>query len=297
MNKKSIKNIDILVVAGGWSNERQVSLLSGKNVFQCLKKNNYRVKFLDLDKKNINSIFKFKPDLIFNALHGEFGEDGTLSYLADKNKISITHSNDLTSALCFNKRLLKCYLKNKLNTLSPKEININKKPKFPIISKPNWGGSSRGITFINNFKGLKKIKYTDEILNEEVLAGKELTVTVIKDDQKIKALGVTEIEFNNHHYDYQSKYTKGKSKHYLPARISNKQYKFLTHISKKIFSICKCRSLARLDFILNKKNGRIYFLELNTHPGLTKISLTPEQAKFNNLTYLNLLEKIINSSL
>ena len=97
----------VLVLMGGWSNERQVSLLSGKNVFQCLKKNNYNVKFLDLDKKNINSIFNYKPDLIFNALHGEFGEDGTLSYLANKNNIAITHSDDLTSALCFNKRLLK----------------------------------------------------------------------------------------------------------------------------------------------------------------------------------------------
>ena len=297
MNKKSLKNIDILVVAGGWSNERQVSLLSGKNVFQCLKKNNYRVKFLDLNKRNFNSIFKFKPNLIFNALHGEFGEDGTLSYLADKNNTAITHSDDLTSALCFNKRLLKNYLKNKLNTLSPKEININIKPKFPLISKPNWGGSSKGISFINDLKGFKKIKYKNEILIEEVVVGTELTVTVIKDNQKLRALGVTEIEFNSHHYDYQAKYTKGKSQHFLPARISNKQYKSLISISKKIFSICKCRSLARLDFILDKKNGRIYFLELNTHPGLTKISLAPEQAKFNNLSYLNLLEKIITSSL
>ena len=297
MNKKIFKNIDILIVAGGWSNERQVSLLSGKNVFQCLKKNNYRVKFLDLDKRNINSIFKLKPDLIFNALHGEFGEDGTLSYLADKNNIAITHSDDLTSALCFNKRLLKCYLKNKLNTLSPKEININLKPKFPIISKPNWGGSSKGISFINDFKSLSRIKYKDDILIEEVIVGKELTVTVIKDNQKVKALGVTEIEFDSHHYDYQAKYTKGKSKHYLPARISNMQYKSLINISKKIFSICKCRSLARLDFILDNKNGKVYFLELNTHPGLTKISLAPEQAGFNDLSYLNLLEKIMISSL
>ena len=297
MNKKSLKNINILVVAGGWSNERQVSLLSGKNVFQCLKKNNYRVEFLDLDKRNVNSIFKFKPDLIFNALHGEFGEDGTLPYLADKNNIAITHSDDLTSALCFNKRLLKIYLKSRLNTLSPKEININTKPKFPIISKPNWGGSSKGISFIDDFKGFKKIKYKNEILIEEVVDGTELTVTVVKDNQKLKVLGVTEIEFNSHHYDYQAKYTKGKSKHYLPARISNKQYKSLIKISKKIFSICKCRSLARLDFILDKKNEKIYFLELNTHPGLTKISLAPEQAKFNNLSYLDLLEKIMTSSL
>ena len=297
MNNKSSKNIDILVVAGGWSNEREVSLLSGKNVFQCLKRNNYKVKFLELDKTNINSIFKFKPDLIFNALHGEFGEDGTLSYLAKKNNTPITHSNDLTSALCFNKRILKHYLKNKLNILSPKEINQDFSPKFPLISKPNWGGSSKGISFINDQKSFKKKKFREETLIEEVVVGKELTVTVIKDNQSIKALGVTEIEFNSHHYDYKAKYTKGRSKHYLPARISNKQYDFLINISKKIFSVCNCRSLARLDFILSKKNGKIYFLELNTHPGLTKISLAPEQATFKNLKYHHLLEKIITSSL
>ena len=297
MNKKILKNINILVVAGGWSNERHVSLLSGKNVFQCLKKNNYRVKLLNLDKRNINSIFKFKTDLIFNALHGEFGEDGTLSYLAKKKNINITHSNDFTSALCFNKRLLKYFLKSRLNVLSPKEINMDLKIKLPIISKPNWGGSSRGISFINGYDDLKKIKNKDEILIEEVIVGKELTVTVIKENKKTKALGVTEIEFNSHHYDYQAKYTKGKSKHHIPARISREQYNFLINISKKIFSICNCHSLARLDFILSAKNGKIYFLELNTHPGLTKISLAPEQARYCNLSYLNLLEKIMTSSL
>ncbi len=293
----NIKNLNILVIAGGWSNERQISLMSGINIFQCLKKNKFKVKFIDLKKKNIDSIFKIKSDLIFNALHGEFGEDGSLSYLAKKNKIPITHSNEFTSALCFNKRLLKSFLKSKLNIVSPKEINLKKNIKFPIISKPNWGGSSKGISFINNHSQLKKIKLHKDTLFEEVIQGKELTVTVLEDNNRIKALGVTEIVFNNQHYDYQAKYSKNKSIHYLPARISNKNYKFLLTISKKIFSLCACRSIARLDFILNDKDGKIYFLELNTHPGLTKISLAPEQATFQNLSYLNLLEKILVSTL
>ena len=142
MSKKAnLKKLDILVVAGGWSNEREVSLMSGKNVFNCLKKNNFNVRFFDLDRNNIQLIFKKKPDLIFNSLHGEFGEDGGLPYLAEKNKTNITHSNDLTSALCFNKRLLKSYLKNELNILSPKEYKSKNRINFPIISKPNWGGS------------------------------------------------------------------------------------------------------------------------------------------------------------
>ncbi len=297
ISKMNIKKLNILVVAGGWSNERKISLMSGRNVFQSLKKHNFNVKFLDINNKNYLSIFKFKPDLIFNALHGEFGEDGSLSHLAKKYKIKITHSNELTSALCFNKRLLKSFLSQKLNVLSPKEYKINKNIDYPIISKPNCGGSSKGISFINSYTKLKEMKSNKQILLEEVIKGKELTVTVIEKERKVKALGVTEIEFESKLYDYQAKYTKGKSNHHLPARIPLKKYKSLITLSEKIFSLCRCRSIARLDFILCNKTGKIYFLELNTHPGLTKLSLAPEQAIFKNLTYFNLLQKIIVSSL
>ena len=161
MNKRYLKKQNILVIAGGWSNERQISLMSGKNVLQCLKKNNYKAKLLDLNKKNINSIEKFKPDLIFNALHGEFGEDGSLSCFAKKNKIPITHSDELTSALCFNKRLLKSFLKKELNIISPKEFKDINKISYPIICKPNWGGSSKGISFIYDYNNLKKLKFNE----------------------------------------------------------------------------------------------------------------------------------------
>ena len=126
---------------------------------------------------------------------------------------------------------------------------------------------------------------------------KELTVTIIENNYKINALGVTEIEFNNKHYDYSAKYTKNKSLHYLPARISKSKYKFLIKISKEIFRICNCKGSARLDYIMSNENEKIFFLEMNTHPGLTKLSLAPEQAKYQNLSYLYLLEQIINSSL
>lgn len=292
-----IKKLEILVVAGGWSNEREISLMSGKNIFQCLEKNNFNVKFFDLSKKNIHLIFKNKPQLIFNALHGEFGEDGGLPYLAKKSKTPITHSNDLTSALCFNKRLLKLFLKKELNVLSPKEYKFKDKINFPIISKPNWGGSSKGISIIYDPKKISKIKFKDDILNEEVIRGKELTVTIIEDGNSTKALGVTEIEFDSQHYDYKAKYTKGGSRHHIPARITHVENKNILTLSKKIFSLCQCQSIARLDFILSKKNKKFYFLEINTHPGLTKLSLAPEQALHQNLNYLNLLKKIIISSL
>ena len=297
MINKKIKFLKILVVAGGWSDEREVSLMSGKNVFSCLKKNKFNAKFLDLKRDNLNKILNYKPDIIFNALHGEFGEDGGMNSYAFKNRIAITHSENISSALCFNKRLLKNFLKKELNILSPKEIDLNKQIKFPVILKPNYGGSSKGIKFINNKNDLKKNISNRQILIEEFIKGKELTVTVIENHNKLEALGVTEIKYKNNHYDYIAKYTKNKSLHYLPAHIPKYQYNFLTDISKKIFSTCKCKGIARLDFIMSKANGNIYFLELNTHPGLTKVSLAPEQANFKNISYLELIKKIIYSSI
>ena len=131
---------------------------------------------------------------------------------------------------------------------------------------------------------------------EEKIDGRELTVTVIEDKKKAKALGVTEITFKSAHYDFKAKYTYGKSKHYLPARLSKKNYEYLLNLSKIIFKKCMCRSIARLDFILDSKSNCFYFLELNTHPGLTSISLAPEQAHYNKINYLSLIEKIISSS-
>ena len=296
MRFKDLKKIRLVIVAGGWSSERSVSINSGKNVFNTLKKNGYKVIFFNLKKNNLHELFNYKPDLIFNALHGEFGEDGGISCLANKYKIPITHSTDISSALCFNKRLLKKFLKNELNLLSPRELHEIKKINFPLILKPNADGSSKGIKIINDYKELKKLKINENILIEEKIDGRELTVTVIEDKKKIKALGITEITFNSAHYDFKAKYTHGKSKHYLPARLSKKNYKYLLDLSKIIFKKCMCRSIARLDFILDSKSNRFYFLELNTHPGLTSISLAPEQAQHNKISYLSLIEKIISSS-
>ncbi len=296
INNKN-KLLKILVVAGGWSDEREISLMSGKNVFSCLKKNKYNVKFLDIKKNNIEKILLFKPDILFNALHGEYGEDGGLNSFAKINNLIITHSEAISSALCFNKRLLKKFLKKNLNILSPREIKYKNQIKYPVILKPNWGGSSKGIKFLNNKNELNKRINNNQNLIEEVIYGKELTVTVIENNNKIEALGVTEIEFDNKHYDYNAKYKKNKSSHFLPARISKLQYDFIIKISKEIFSACGCKGIARLDFIMSKKNGKIFFLEMNTHPGLTKLSLAPEQANYQNLSYLYLLNQIINSSL
>ena len=297
MIDKKNKFHQIVVVAGGWSDEREISLMSGKNVYSCLRKNKFNVKFFNLKKNNIEKILLYSPDIIFNSLHGEYGEDGGLNSLANKNNIIISHSGAISSALCFNKRLLKNFLKKEINILSPKEVINENQIKYPVILKPNWGGSSKGIKFLKNKEELRKKINNPKYLIEEIIYGKELTVTVIENNKKIKALGVTEIEFNNMHYDYIAKYRKNKSFHFLPARISNSQYEFLIKISKEIFRVCNCKGIARIDYIMSKKNGKIFFLEMNTHPGLTKLSLAPEQANYQGLSYLNLLKQIINSAL
>ena len=296
MIDKKNKFHKIVVVAGGWSDEREISLMSGKNVYSCLHKNKFNVKFFNLKKNNIEEIMLYRPDIIFNSLHGEYGEDGGLNSLANKNNITITHSGAISSALCFNKRLLKKFLKKEINILSPKEVINENQIKYPVILKPNWGGSSKGIKFLKNKEELKKKINNPKYLIEEIIYGKELTVTVVENNKKIRALGVTEIEFNNMHYDYNAKYKKNRSSHFLPARISNTQYKFLIKISKEIFRVCNCKGIARIDYIMSKTNGKIFFLEMNTHPGLTKLSLAPEQANYQGLSYLDLLKQIINSS-
>ena len=297
MIDKKNKFHKIVVVAGGWSDEREISLMSGKNVYSCLRKNKFNVKFFNLKKNNIEKILLYRPDIIFNSLHGEYGEDGGLNSLANKNNIIITHSGAISSALCFNKRLLKKFLKKEINILSPKEVINENHLKFPVILKPNWGGSSKGIKFLKNKEDLKKKINNPKYLIEEIIYGKELTVTVIENNKKIEALGVTEIEFKNKHYDYKAKYKKNESSHFLPARISNSEYKFLIKISKEIFRVCNCKGIARIDYIMSNKNRKVYFLEMNTHPGLTKLSLAPEQANYQGLSYLYLLKQIINSSL
>ena len=297
MIDKKNKSHKIVVVAGGWSDEREISLMSGKNVYSCLQKNKFNVRFFNLKKNNIEKILLYSPEIIFNSLHGEYGEDGGLNSLANKNNIIISHSGAISSALCFNKRLLKNFLKKEINILSPKEVINENQIKYPVILKPNWGGSSKGIKFLKNKEELRKKINNPKYLIEEIIYGKELTVTVIENNKKIKALGVTEIEFNNMHYDYIAKYRKNKSFHFLPARISNSQYKFLMKISKEIFRVCNCKGIARIDYIMSKKNGKIFFLEMNTHPGLTKLSLAPEQANYQGLSYLNLIKQIINSAL
>ncbi len=294
-----LNNKKILVVAGGWSSERNVSLTSGRNVFKALKQLKYNVNFLDLKKNNIDKIFQNKPHIIFNSLHGEFGEDGGLTCISKKNNLIITHSDQISSSLCMNKKLTKYYLKQNIKINVPRTFSFNKINQYPVIIKPNNGGSSYGVKIIKSKNELVKyIKRNKELIIEEYIKGEDLTVTVIENNNKVKALGVTSIKYNSKIYDYKAKYIKGYSSHELPAKIPSNDYQYLLRISEQIFKLLGCKSIARIDFLLDNssKKNKYYFLECNTHPGLTDISLAPEQANFVGISYSDLITMILKSS-
>ncbi len=312
-------NKKILILEGGYNEEHKVSLSTSKEIQKILKKNKIYFKKINVNPKNFEKkISKYKKYIAFNALHGPFGEDGQIQKILKKNKISFTHSSAKSSKVCFDKvAAKKIVMKNKLNTpnyfllkiekLHEKElIKINKIFKKFVI-KPNSSGSSFGIKIIKTQKEFDKfLKNIDvfkkslqahtNILIEEYIPGKELTVSTVKFSNKLMALGVTEIKTNNTFFDYQAKYSDGLSEHILPANLSKKNYKKCLQISKVCHKLLGCNSIARTDFIYNKTKNKIYFLETNTQPGLTSISLLPEQAKYQKISFndivLNILENL-----
>ena len=312
--------IKILILQGGFNEEHNVSLNTSQEIVKAFNK--LKIKFKTL---TVNPI-TFEDDILadsneyvcFNALHGTFGEDGKIQKILKKNKFKVTHSNQISSSNCFNKIKSKEII-SKQNILTPKYDVIKIKDidekylksikiKFgKFILKPASSGSSNGLVIIKSNRDLllfinKLIKFknsfkkNEKFLIEEYISGKELTVSVIKNKLNYKPLEVTEIVSLNKTYDYQAKYTKGFSKHFIPARITKQNHKKCLDLSLKIHKIFKCNTLSRVDFILSKRENKIYFLEINSQPGMTKMSLLPEQATFNKIKFENIVYELINNS-
>jgi len=305
VSKKKFKNV--LVVLGGTSGERAISLESGRACINALKKKGYKVSVFDPKIKNFNLISKNNTDVIFNALHGRDGEDGVAQSYFEYLKIPYTHSGVISSFNAMNKIISKrIFIKNKIKT--PKFFSIKKneykkrsvqklikrnKINFPIVSKPTNEGSSLGVQiFQNKEKLLKSInllfKKYKELIFEEYIGGQEIQVAVINGNP----LGAIELIPKRLFYDYKAKYTKkAKTKHIMPARIPKKKYKEVLKIAKKTHKVLNCRGVTRSDFKFFKNN--FYLLELNTQPGMTGLSLVPEIANFKGLTFENLVENIL----
>ena len=305
MNKKKFKKV--LVVLGGTSGERNVSLKSGKACIKALKKKGYEVLSFDPKKKNFNLINKKKTDVIFNALHGKDGEDGVAQSYFEYLKIPYTHSGVISSFNAMNKLVSKkIFIKNKIKT--PKFFAIKKseykkkkfeklikikKINYPIVLKPINEGSSLGVEICQNKQILLKsvkllFKKYEELIFEEYIGGQEVQVAVINGDP----LGAIELIPKRMFYDYKAKYTKtANTKHVMPARLSKKKYSEVLQIAKKTHLILNCRGVTRSDFKYFKNT--FYLLEINTQPGMTSLSLVPEIANYKGLNFENLVEKIL----
>ncbi len=297
----------ILILAGGYSKEREISFQTAKAVFKQIKKD-FKCKILDPSKGFIKKIRKFKPDIVFNALHGRYGEDGYIQSVLEIEKIKYTHSGVLASSICINKLISKkIFQKNKIltpkfiiikQTLNSNPNNIfkfvNKKFKFPVVIKPINEGSSVGVYICNkkNFiRNLRKLKPEKEILVENYIPGREIQVAIIGN----KKLGTIELVPKRKFYDYKAKYDKSaKTRHVIPVDLPPKKIKEVENIALKAHKITGCKGVTRSDFRFN--NNKFYLLEVNTQPGMTELSLVPEIARFKGMNFYNLIKWIINDA-
>ena len=291
----------IVVLMGGLSGERKISFLTGKACSKALKKKGYNVRELDARGYFVDKLKKLKPKLVFNALHGQYGEDGFVQGILEFLKIPYTHSGVLSSSLAMDKELSRIlFKKNKIKT--PKYFLLqksyeailrkkmkNKNIKFPIVIKPINEGSSLGvyicknkIQFNRNYNKLKN-KY-DRIIVEEYIPGKEIQVAVMGN----RALGAIELVPKREFYDYKAKYSsKAKTKHIMPASLLRKKYNEVLFLAKKAHKILRCRGITRSDFRFFK--DKFYLLETNTQPGMTKLSLVPEIARYCGIKFEDLV--------
>ena len=278
----------ILIISGGISKERLISLETGKEVSKELKKNGYKVLTSEPNLELSKNLRKYKPDIIFNALHGQFGEDGYIQTILEAQKIPYTHSGAIASSIAMDKEISKkIFLQN--NILTPKYIKyiflkkdktiikkIEKKLKFPVVIKPINEGSSVHVYICNKknlLRRLKKLEYYKEILIEEFVPGREIQVAIMGK----KKLGAIELKPKREFYDYEAKYNpKSNTKHIIPVNITKKEFKTVTDIALKAHKVIGCKGVTRSDFKFFK--GKFYLLELNTQPGMTKLSLVPEIA-------------------
>ena len=307
-----MKNKNILVVLGGTSAERKVSLDSGRACIKALKKTGYKVSIFDPQKKNFNLINKNKTDVIFNSLHGRDGEDGVAQSYFEYLRIPYTHSGVISSFNAMNKVISKEIFK-KYNILSPKYFVLNKtdfnkdrlkkiikqnKIKYPIVVKPINEGSSIGVNISKNLSALCKTskllfnKYK-ELIFEPYIGGQEIQVAVING----LPLGAIELKPKRQFYDYTAKYSKeAKTQHIMPANLKKSKYNQVLKIAKKAHNSLGCKGVTRSDFKFFK--NKFYILEINTQPGMTSLSLVPEIAKYRGISFENLVEKILlNASL
>ena len=296
----------VLILSGGISKERLISLDTGLQVAKELRKHGYKVKISEPDNNLEKKIKIFKPNVIFNALHGQFGEDGYIQTILERFNIPYTHSGVMASSIAMDKEISKkIFLKNKIRT--PKFITfsydntksslikiINQKLRFPVVVKPLNEGSSVNV-YIANKKNLTKIltmlKCYKKVLIEQFIGGREIQVAIMGK----KKLGAIELKPKRKFYDYQAKYdSKAKTQHIIPVDLSKFKFNQLMNLAYKAHKIIGCRGVTRSDFKFF--NGKFYLLEINTQPGMTKLSLVPEIALYKGISFIKLIEWMLKDA-
>jgi len=296
----------ILIISGGISKERLISLDTGLQVAKELRKNLYNVKISEPNKNLERTIKTFNPDVIFNALHGQFGEDGYIQTIFEKFKIPYTHSGVIPSAIAMDKEISKkLFIKHKINTPKFFTYSFNKKNsqlvkeiksklKFPVVVKPFNEGSSVNVFICNRkniFKILKLLKNYKKIMIEEFIGGREIQVAILGN----KKLGAIELKPKRKFYDYQAKYnTNAKTQHIIKIDLPKKKLNEVLEIAYKAHKIIGCKGVTRSDF--KYFNGKFYLLEINTQPGMTKLSLVPEIAAHQGMSFIELIVWIIKDA-
>ena len=299
----------ILILAGGYSNEREISLITAKSVIKELKKNSkYNLLSIEPDGEFIDKLRKFKPDLVLNLLHGRYGEDGYIQSILESEKVKYTHSGVLSSSIAIDKEISKkIFRKNNIltppyfklvykNNLNLKKIinKIDKKLRFPVVLKPINEGSSVGvnITSKKNFKkNISKLENFKEILIEKYIPGREIQSAILGN----KKLGIIELKPKRKFYDYEAKYNaSANTQHIIPVNLTKKNFNKVNEIAMKAHKLLKCRGVSRSDFRFYK--NKFYLLELNTQPGMTSLSLVPEIARYKKISFTQLIDEIIRDA-
>ena len=290
----------VALLYGGMSAEREVSISSSKGALQALMDLGYKVIAIDVGADLAKVLLEQKPDIVFNCLHGTYGEDGSIPGMLNMMNIPYTHSGRDSSVLWFNKERARDFFLSH-NIRYAKSILVNKGDKFmddpmprPYVIKPLAQGSSVGIQIIFedtdfNFADYK-FEYGDRILVEEYIKGREIQVAILNG----KALGALEIVLlKRNFYDYDTKYVDGFAKHICPAEIDESVENEAMKISEYLFNNTGCNGVARVEFLLNEKN-ELFILELNTHPGFTPLSIVPEIAeKCSNIKFEEIIKELL----
>jgi D-alanine-D-alanine ligase len=294
----------VAVLMGGWSAEREVSLVSGAAAGEALRARGYRVSEIDVGRDLPQVLAELEPDVVYNALHGRFGEDGTIQGLLEIMGIPYTHSGILASSLAMNKAMAKrlfasAGLRSPEGYLTTIDALRDGAPPMapPYVIKPNREGSSVGVKIVwdpdDRLIDRNDWPFDPEVLVERYVPGRELTVAVLGD----RPLTVTEIRPCQGFYDYHAKYTEQAAEHLLPAPIREEFYQQAMADAQAAHRLLGCRGVSRADFRLDEADpDGLYLLEVNTQPGMTPLSLVPEQAAHVGIGFADLVVQLVEAA-